>query len=359
MSDEKYNPSAGIEDLLAEEEEVFINEPVRMKTGTGQNIVEDRPVNEGIKPNATRWLFNPFDVIDLRNEGASCGIFYLENVVFNKIKTINIHMSNGSPFDLAASNHYDPQNMTHNPDAYQPAPRTALMIASELIGKHGDKGVIEITGLLDQTDETAGNLNALLFGDEVVCVSDINNPEHPCPVLPNLLESLDANVRENIKGLDKTTADVVLQTARQCRDAINLALRNARVRVDEAQKRILDENSPNRTLSYAEQRCYLALGEEIPNVMPLITKSVVAKAGQSQPAAIDSEALGRGIAAGLAAAGVQQAPPQVVEAATAGATAASNGFDSKTPEQIKMEKVRAAKAAKAALSTNNTEQITT
>lgn len=327
MSDE-YSPSVGIEDLLLEEEEVFVNKPVSLKTGTGVNIVESKPVNEGVKPNALRWLFNPFEFIDLTNEPASCGIFYLENVVFNQIKSIDINLSNGSPFELASSNQYDPQNLTHNPDAYRVARRTALMITDELLGKHGDKGVIGITGLLEQDTQTAGDLNTLLFGEEVACVVDINHPNHPCPVLPSLLESLDANMRTNLKRLDAETAAIVTSAAKQCRDAINLALRNCRTRIDTAQKRILDEKNPNRTLSYAEQRCYLALGEEIPNVMPFTTRSNSMGMNQPQGGALDSEALGRGIAAGLRDAGISPTPSVVEQAKTVVST---NGND-KAPD---------------------------
>ncbi len=270
MTDEKT--SFGIEDFLGEDEseQVGLNEPVAIKTGTAGNFREESQKANVIKPNATRWLFNPFEVIDLRNEPTSCGMSYLENIVFNRVRSLDVSIGKDIRDTTAAT-----PGSIHNAENYTQFARTSLMIADELSNKHGDKGVIQIPELLE-TEEDAASLNQLLFGDEVECVVDINSPDHPCPVLPNLLEKMWVNVQTNIQNLDPESKDVVLKVARRIRDAIALAIRNCRQRIEIAQKRLLDEKNPNRYLSHAEQRCYLALGEEIPNQMPLLTKSATA-----------------------------------------------------------------------------------
>lgn len=315
MSDE-YNSTASMEDLLAEEEEIFSNEPVSIKTGVAGNSEEFRPKADTVRENARRWLFNPFEMIDLRNEPTSCGISYLDNVVFNRIESIDVKVGKTDAYDLPGSK--------HNPDNYDNFKRTSLMITNELCGKNGDKGVVEILGLLGEDEADTASLNILLFGDKVECAFDAENPDHPCPVLPSLLESLDANVQSAVKDMDAETRSVVIATAKQVREAISLAMRNARTRIDEAQKRLLDESNPNRNLSIAEKRCYLALGQEIPNMMPFLTPRAASGFNQPQNAQqIDYEALGRGVAAGMQghAAVAGTATPARAGAATGVATA--------------------------------------
>lgn len=308
QSEQEFNTTAGIEDLLNEEEESgeFVQQPVRLKTGIGGNQIEEPPMVKGQDPNATRWLFNPFEVIDLRNEPTSCGMDYLRNVVFNRVKSLDVNI--GKSFN--DTNQLP--NTAHNPDNYNRFARTALMIANELANKNGDKGVIEVTELLGQSERMAADLNTLLFGDEVVCVIDINNPEHPCPVLPTLLETLEANVKQNSAGLDPAAKGTVLAIAKKVRESIALGMRNARTRIDEAQKRLLDEKNPNRNLSMAEKRCYLALGEQIPDQMPFLTRT--AAQGFQQPAGVSGDAIAKAVVAGVQAA-MQSAPAVAVAAA--------------------------------------------
>lgn len=289
------NTTASMEDLLLEEEEQFsTTQPVSLRTGIANSKVADRLRVEGERPNATRWLFNPFEFIDLRNEPTSCGIDYLRNVVFNKIKSI--------PVNVAKKDAYDLPQTGHNEEFYDQFMRTSLMVAAELTSKNGDKGVILITELIGEEDAVAGDLNALLFGDEVVCIADIDNPEFPCPVLPTLLETLDVNVRRAASAMAQAGQDsdrnLVLAVARRVRDSIVLAMRSARLRIDEAQKRMLDEKNPNRNLSINERRCYLALGLEIPNVMPFLTPKA-AQQNNGGSNAVDYEAIGRGVAQGM------------------------------------------------------------
>lgn len=272
--------------MAAEEEENFSGR-TSLRSGAKGNLEDTRPMTAGENPNAIRWLFNPFDVIDLRNEPTSCGMPYLENIVFNRVKSLDVSI--GKSFE-------DTNQLpgtSHNPENYNNFARTSYMIARELCGKHGDKGVIEISELTGYDDDTPANLNTLLFGDEIECAVDLNNPDFPVPNLPNLLEVLEANAA-GFKRLDAGTREIVTVIARNVRQSIALAIRYARARIDEAQKRLLDEKNPNRTLSAAEKRCYLALGEEIPNQMPFLTKS------KTNPENLVATAVAAGVQAALA-----------------------------------------------------------
>lgn len=272
--------------MAAEEEENFSGR-TSLRSGAKGNLEDTRPMTAGENPNAIRWLFNPFEVIDLRNEPTSCGMPYLENIVFNRVKSLDVNV--GKSFE-------DTNQLpgtSHNPENYNNFARTSYMIARELCGKHGDKGVIEISELTGYDDDTPANLNTLLFGDEIECAVDLNNPDFPVPNLPNLLEVLEANAA-GFKRLDAGTREIVTVIARNVRQSIALAIRYARARIDEAQKRLLDEKNPNRTLSAAEKRCYLALGEEIPNQMPFLTKS------KTNPENLVATAVAAGVQAALA-----------------------------------------------------------
>lgn len=299
---EDFNTSVGLAELLSEEEEDFSPRPTSIRTGVGGNRAVPKTQQPAANPNAPRFLFNPFWIIDLRNEGVGCGFPYLENVIFNQVKSLDVQ--------AAKTNAYDLPGVGHNPENYDTQRRTALMIASELTSKHGDKGVIDIAPLLGESEENAGDMNVLLFGDEVRCIEDPNNDDRPCPVLPTLLEQLDANMRR-VRASDMAEGDkeAVRKTGTLVRQAIVLGMRTAVAHIDNAQKRLLDEKSPNRYLSHAEQRCYLALGREIPNTMPFMTQTDARNINRGG-GEIDFEAIGRGVAAGMAqAAVVGGAPP--------------------------------------------------
>lgn len=321
--DNKYDAAPSIEDLMAEDDDLsgeFIQEAVNLKTGISNNIDLPKIATPSRDPNATRWLFNPFEVIDLRNEPASCGMPWLKNVVFNRVSSIAMNIQQGDSMNL-------PDSRRHNPGNYNSFQRTAEMIADELTAKHGMKGVVEVKDLTGQSDDTAENLNLLLFGSEVECVVDVNNPDFPCPVLPNLLELMEHNVRTNTATLDAASKEAVFNTARALRKAIVDAIRNARARIDEAQRRLLDEKNPNRMLSHAEQRCYLALGEEIPNQMPYLAKSQAAAINGSGGGGFDGDALAKAVVAGVRAAMPQTAPNVTVTEAPAAPVASDTSFE--------------------------------
>jgi hypothetical protein len=298
MSEEQYSESDLLKEIMSEPEESTLA-PKTIRTGVAGNQANPaKTVEDGIRPHAVRWVFNPFEVINLMNKPASCGMLYLDNVVFNKIRSLKINVANSS-HDKIANLPNDP----HDPDRYQKFDRTSYMIARELEEHYGDKGVViieELTG--EEDDGIAAGLNQILFGEEVFCAEDVNDPDRPCPVLPTLLEVMGARLADQLPTLDAETKSAVKNAAKTVRVAIGRAMSNAQTRIDYAQARVMDDKQPNRTFSPAEQRCFLALGLEVPNALPFVGRSQA----QGQMQGIDEAKLGRAIAAGLS--GAQAAP---------------------------------------------------
>lgn len=303
-----------LSELMDMDAEAEMPQDVSLKTGVNVGDVPKLSMKaDETRPNVTRWVFNPFAVVDLTNESAAFSVPFLNNVIFNKIESIPTRTQSHKPFDF---------NLTVGPSGdgaeYTKIDRTAYQQAGDIIDKHGEKGVVILSDLFDYSEEDAAELNTLLFGSEIPCKVDLNNERFPCPVLPNLLEVLQTNANEAIgiarrQGQGKD-ADTIKSVAEEVRSAIGTAIKYARASIADAHNRFLDEKNPNRKFSPAEERCFIALGEEIPNQLPFITKSQAASAGQG----IDSEALGRGIAAGLADAGLSQ---PVIPPVTPGAAA--------------------------------------
>lgn len=323
----EYSATASIEDLLAEDDvEVLSGQPTSIRTGVGGATIADPQQQRGFDPNATRYLFNPFEVIDLQNEGSSCGMPFLANVVFNRVKSIRTAVAKTDAYNLPTMP--GDNSGSHNPNNYEASQRTAWMIALELTNKHGDKGVIDIADLTGQPEDVVARVNEFLFGSEISCVVDVNNPDHPVPVLPVLLETLDRNVRQHLNDVDVESRALVTSVARQVRDSIQLAIRNARTRIGIAQDRLLDTKNPNRTFSHAEERCYLALGQEIPNQLPYLTESASQTMGGRNT--LDVAAIAQAVAAGVSAA---QAP-RPLDMATASVSMKTGMQDNVRPDFV-------------------------
>lgn len=309
----EYNPSVTFEELLAEEQEnEFSGAPTSISTGVTGNIKPEPKKSPGFNPHLTRWIFNPFEIIDLRNDGASSGMDFIANVRFNRVKSIPTHVAVASPYDIAASpvigqSPVDggPIGTEHSESNYNRFTRSAWMIAIEMVNKYGEKGVVDIEELAGASDETAALVNQALFGAEVKCVTDVNNPEMPVPVLPLLLEMLEHNAR-HVEIAHPETREVALKVARRVREAIRRAINNARIRTNEARKRMLDEKNPNRAFTIAEERCFLALGEEVPNQIPFVTRTAAQAVGAG---GIDPSALAQAVVAGVRAAQVRPVTP--------------------------------------------------
>lgn len=347
--------AVGFEDLAAMDEELEIAAgPATIRTGMAKSIVQTVRRQDGFNPNAVRYLFNPFEVIDCTNLSAPTGFLYLPNIYFQEVKSIPTKVIPPDPFDLPKAV-AAPGSLEHEESTYVKVVRSAWAIASEMVEQHGDKGVIIVQPLTGQEDEeTVAAVNQTLFGEEVACIVDVHNPDFPCPVLPLLLENMEVNYATFLKENHGTAeAELLGQVAKLARTSLNLAIRNARARIADAQKRIMEEKNPNRTYSPAEQRCFLALGEEVPNQTPFVTKSMAAAVNGS---GIDPVALGRGIAEGFARHGVQpvaEAPQKAVStipnvptsmatggksnAAPAGKTAPSFDVDETDIEEVETQ----------------------
>lgn len=307
-----YNPNASFEEILAEDEGEFSGSPTSISTGVAGNVKPEPARRQGFNPHATRWIFNPFEIIDLRNDGAPSGMDFIANVRFNRVKSIPTSIAANNPYDIAvmpvagaAPHDGGPVGSEHDAGNYNRFTRSAWMIAVEMVNRYGDKGVVDIEELVGASDETAAAINHALFGDSVACVTDVNSPEMPVPVLPLLLETLERNAR-SLDIADEQLRETALRVARRIRESIRRGIENARLRTAEARKRMLDERNPNRTFSVAEERCFLALGEEVPNQIPFVTRTAAQAVGSG---GFDASALAQAVVAGVQAAQSRPATP--------------------------------------------------
>lgn len=224
-----------------------------------------------IDVNKTRYLFNPFEFIDLRN-GAPCGHAYLNNGQFIQIDTVHRLVTNAI---AKRSGKDDGTNNTHDRGLYHPEPREAIFIASDLTNRYAEKGVVEIQSI--QNAQEADMLAKLVLGSPIPASDDLNNPQHPVPVIPAWLEQIDRNVRNAVTELrnagENTIADKVTACASEVRAALATATLYCQRATNAARERISDAKSVNRFFDAHEKRCLLALGEEIPNELPLLTSS--------------------------------------------------------------------------------------
>lgn len=307
-----------LSELMEMDAETDVARDTSLKTGVNVGDVPKLTKKDAdTRPNAVRWVFNPFAVIDLTNESAAFSVPFLRNVIFNKIESIPTRSHTHKSFDWNAL-----PGPGRSDAEYDRIDRTSYQQAGDLTSRHAEKGVQVLAKLFDATEEDAAELNTLLFGSEIPCKEDIHHDNFPCPVLPNLLEVLQQNANEAIRVARQqeqgAEADLIKSTAEEIRDAIGRAIKFARASISDAQARFLDEKNPHRKFSPAEERCFIALGEEVPDQLPLITRKAAAGVGQG----IDSAALGRGIGEGLAAQGVTLPSVAVAEAPTVvGATA--------------------------------------
>lgn len=239
---------------------------------TSQTI--DFAKQQVIDVNKTRWLFNPFEVIDLQN-GFPCGHDFLPNGRFVEIGTVYRLVTNAIAKRAVGGSPDNITNSTHDPGLYHPEPRPAAYIASDLTNRYAEKGVVAIAAI--QTSDEAGLLAKIVLGEQIPSADDLNNPRHPVPVIPAWLEQIARNaavaVRELNAAGETAIAAKVAQCAEEVRASLTLALNYCRKATNAAKERIVDPKSANRYFDAHEQRCLLAMGEEIPNELPMVTAS--------------------------------------------------------------------------------------
>lgn len=235
---------------------------MELQTGIAQAQTIGGARQQQIDLNATRFLFNPFDVIDLRN-GYPTGHSFLDNGKFIAIDTIYRYVSNAM---AKRSGKADGNDNGHNKGLYTTEARYAAHIAGELLDRYSTKGVVEVK----VTKENAARIAQSVLGESIPVEFDPNNPDHPCPVIPAWLERIHKNVKNAPRNEDW---DTVVRVAEEVKKALNTALNYCQQVTNTAKATLLDAKAVNRSFSPHDIRCFIASGEEIPNELPFLTKS--------------------------------------------------------------------------------------
>lgn len=225
-----------------------------------------------IDVNKTRYLFNPFEFVDLRNGVAPYGHPYLENGKFIEINTVHRLVTNAI---AKRSGKDDGVNNTHDKGLYHPEGREAMFIARDLTTRYAEKGVVEIESIANSAE--ADMLSKLVLGTAIPSAEDINNPGFPVPVIPAWLEQINHNAKTAVKELKEAGAKDIAEKVTACtaevRASLATAVKYCQKMTMSARERIADAKAINRFFDAHEKRCLLALGEEIPMELPLLTAS--------------------------------------------------------------------------------------
>lgn len=226
-----------------------------------------------IDVNKTRYLFNPFEVVDLRNGVAPYGHPYLENGKFIEIGTVHRLVTNAKAERSVKGN--SRSDNTHDAGLYHPEAREAMFIARDLTTRYAEKGVVEIESIANAAE--ADMLSKLVLGTSIPSVEDINNPGFPVPVIPAWLEQIARNAKTAAKELKEAGAKDIAEKVTACtaevRASLATAINYCQRATMAARERIADAKAINRFFDAHEKRCLLALGEEIPMELPLLTAS--------------------------------------------------------------------------------------
>lgn len=225
----------------------------------------------------TRYLFNAFMVCDVRFLPHPVGHQYLKNGQFIKISTV-VESKKRDDYQ------YIPQSPYSN-GADELNTRYAGHITTDLINLYSGMGIVEIAALRGVDDDVLiGGLSTALLGQDIPTKTDVYFDEHPCPTLPFWFEQIEANYRSaraevtedpiKVKILDSVFADLsaAFVRAREVATAITQAAVN----------RSLQPNA--RPFDALERRAFLALGQQIPELLPTVTANANDRAARLEDA---------------------------------------------------------------------------
>jgi hypothetical protein len=254
--------------------ELLQDEPVKQNTlNSGLAVGSDKPAPHTSETDARliRYLFNPFVIADLRSLSVAVGHDYLPNGVFIKIDAVEIRQAVHDP-------HSAPSPLAGRRDgAYEFITRQPGAIAAELLEIYAGSGVVEIAALRSMdNDEFLGKVTNRIFGKTIPSRTDVYETDFPVPVLPLWFENIEANSRVLIaeKELsDKELADFLKKVLSELKTSFRTAIAYAKGLTQGANARMLDPNNRNKQLNPLERRAYLALGEDIPDQMPTVSRS--------------------------------------------------------------------------------------
>ena len=227
-----------------------------------------------VSPHAVRWLWNPFAYVDVSDRPVS-GYLHLKAGQFIPITTQAERIPEpGQIFGVSSPGKRFGENGEHigtagadpNGARYITQNRSAYKIANELADAYTDKGVQIIGSLTNVSNPQAvSQIYNELLREGLVFAQDQKHPDYPVPNL-SLFDNHLRNVAlpkarameiEGVKPAD-VIADVI--------KSVEQAIAHCRGVTDEA-RRAIANNLPGFSKSFDayQKRCFLALGEPVPN----------------------------------------------------------------------------------------------
>ncbi len=274
----------------------MLNEqPTGFSTSNGQTFVPGvqgftnasipRAVNaNAVSPNAIRWMFNPFAVVNVTTRPISghawlrAGVFIPITNQVDRQSVSGISASPGAMFDWQNGNQPE-KNGIAEPGApvgsYRDVTRTAFAISSEIEDAYTERGVRVLPSLTKFEDfDAVTALHRTLIADGLNFNADPYQPEFPVPNLI-FLENYLAGTAMQIAA--KLGNDLQINPVELVKDVL-VSVRQAKklcIEVTREAKRTV----ANKTIGYVhafdayQSRCFIALGEQVPSDLPFVSAS--------------------------------------------------------------------------------------
>ena len=238
-----------------------------METGvsTPDTGFGETPVSQDLKE--IRYVFNPYAVCNLEALSSPTGYRTLPIGEFVKIETV--------VQQLAVPNYsYVPQ-APHSTQDYEKITRYPGQIIGDFLTNFSNVGVREITVLrTEDEDNFVKGLTREILGSNIPTQIDAAYEDTPCPNLPVWFQAIEANYMSLLDRNKTNPQKTALLKAlfKDVRESFRAALKSANDIAEEATRRVRNTED-KRPFDARERRAFLAIGEEIPNQSPLVTKS--------------------------------------------------------------------------------------
>lgn len=219
-----------------------------------------------INRSATRWIFSPFQSIDLSDRVAS-GHREIFAGTFTRIKNQSYRYHEG----LDVTKAWFDNAVNGDAKGFTTLERPALDIAIELRDVYSETGTIIIDGLTGIEDSNLiVSLQQVIFGEEPLPFANDNRriDGTPTPVLPIWLDRILEIGAENVKQLKGEAKE----RAEKLRLALVASIRTSIsycTDLTETAKGDIAAGATKRRFNWRERRAFLALGEKIPNDLPM------------------------------------------------------------------------------------------
>lgn len=235
--------------------------------------VENKAVSSRERLSATQWIFNPFSHCNTGEWSQTTGIMGKD--IDGKKRPGLVKVGELQRIDNALQTVNNAKESTlelirGGATIYKQDERFAYHIAREIESAFPGK-VKVITSLAGETDdEKVARIQAILLGEDMEAAI-IPNEALPVPIMTKMRERLRYNLREISRAPQTEMTVLLVKVGRELDQAIMANIRYAEDQLKEAQAAVQDGRATG--FDIAAQRCFLALGREVPDTLNRVAHS--------------------------------------------------------------------------------------